>query len=233
MLIQHKHCFTFVHRTFTNLMQNEHIFDDIFMILSDDFVQILLVVSRDNRETIVNANIQQCFFWSRFRQLILRQNMQLRYEFANQTFSNWINRMFYKLTLYNCIELSWEVSQMNDLRKFVKTIFFTNLMTNMHRNFVFFNDQVILTMHNNTIKYLNDIILRTLQNEIHTLNVIKNIIDESRDDEMLAKFLRTLKTFFFSLSRFCLKIKALIMFLQNLYFKQDFFNEICLMIIRI
>jgi hypothetical protein len=32
------------------------------MILNDDFAQILLVVSRDNREAIVNANIQQCFF---------------------------------------------------------------------------------------------------------------------------------------------------------------------------
>ncbi len=62
MLMQHKHCFTFVHYTFTNLMQNEHTFDDIFMILSDDFAQILLIMSRDNREEIVDANIQQYFF---------------------------------------------------------------------------------------------------------------------------------------------------------------------------
>ncbi len=62
MSMQHKYCFTFVHCTFTNLLQNEHIFDEIFMILNDDFAQILLVVSRDNREAIVNANIQQCFF---------------------------------------------------------------------------------------------------------------------------------------------------------------------------
>ncbi len=62
MSMQHKHCFTFVHRTFTNLLQNEHTFDEIFMILNDDFAQILLVVSRDNREAIVDANIQQCFF---------------------------------------------------------------------------------------------------------------------------------------------------------------------------
>jgi hypothetical protein len=72
ILMQHKHYFTFVHRTFTNLLQNEHIFDDIFMILNDDFAQILLVMTRDNREMIINANIQQCFLWSRFQQLILR-----------------------------------------------------------------------------------------------------------------------------------------------------------------
>jgi sulfur relay (sulfurtransferase) DsrC/TusE family protein len=76
-------------------------------------------------------------------------------------------------------------------------------------------------------------ILRSLQSEMHTLNVVDSIIDESRNDEMLAKFLRTLKTSFFSLSRLCLKIKAFVMFLRNLYFKQNLCNEIRLMITRI
>jgi hypothetical protein len=76
-------------------------------------------------------------------------------------------------------------------------------------------------------------ILRSLQNEMHTLNVVDSIIDESRNDEMFAKFLRTLKTFFLSFSRLCLKIKTFVMFLRNLYFKQDFCNEIRLMITRI
>jgi hypothetical protein len=151
MSMQYKHCFTFVHRTFTNLLQNEHTFDDIFMILSDDFVQILLVMSRDNRETIVNANIQQCFFWSRFRQLILRQNMRVRHELVNQFFANWIDRMFYEFTFYDCIEFSREISQMIDLQKFVNTIFFANLMMNAHHDF-FFNDRIVLIMHNDTIK---------------------------------------------------------------------------------
>jgi hypothetical protein len=61
----------------------------------------------------------------------------------------------------------------------------------------FFNDWIVLIMHNDTIKQLNDMILRSLQSEMHTLNVVDNIIDESRNDEMFAKFLRTLKTSFF------------------------------------
>ncbi len=233
MSMQHKHCFTFVHRTFTNLLQNEHTFDEIFMILSDDFAQILFVVSRDNREAIVDANIQQCFLWSRFRQLILRQNMRVRHEVANQFFANWIERMFYELTFYDRIELSRKISQMNDLREFVDTIFFANLMMNAHHDFSSFNNRIVLIMHNDTIKQLNDMILRSLQNEMHTLNVVNSIIDESRDDEMFAKFLRTLKTFSLSLSRFCLKIKAFVMLLRNLYFKEDFCNETRLMITRI
>jgi hypothetical protein len=231
--MQHKHCFTFVHRTFTNLLQNEHIFDEIFMILSDDFAQILLVVSRNNREAIVDANIQQCFLWSRFRHLILRQNMRMRHEIANQFFANWIEQMFYKFAFYDRIELSRKISQMNDLREFANTIFFANLMMNAHHDFSSFNNQVVLIMHNDTIKQLNDMILRSLQNEMHTLNVVNNIIDESRDDEMLAEFLRTLKTSSLSFSQLCLKVEAFVMLLRNLYFKESLCNETRLMITRI
>jgi hypothetical protein len=141
--------------------------------------------------------------------------------------------MFYEFTFYDRIELSRKISQMNDLRKFVDTIFFANLMMNAHHDFSFFNNRVVLIMHNDTIKQLNDMILRSLQSEMHTLNVVDSIIDESRNDEMLAKFLRTLETFSLSLSRLCLKIKAFVMLLRNLYFKQNLCNEIRLMITRI
>lgn len=59
--MQHKHCFTSVHRTLTNVMQNDFIFGGILVVLGGDFAQILPVVKRDNREAIVNANIQQSF----------------------------------------------------------------------------------------------------------------------------------------------------------------------------
>jgi hypothetical protein len=140
--------------------------------------------------------------------------------------------MFYEITFYNRIEFSRKISQKIDLREFVNTIFLANLMMNTYQDF-FFNDEIVLIIYNNTIKQLNDMILRLLQSEMHMLNVVDSIIDESRDDEMLAKFLRTLKTSFFSFSRLRLKIKAFVMFLRNLYFKQNFCNEIRLMITRI
>jgi hypothetical protein len=50
--------------------------------------------------------------------------MRIRHEIANQFFINWIERMFYEFTFYNRIEFSRKISQMNDLWKFVDTIFF-------------------------------------------------------------------------------------------------------------
>lgn len=61
VFMQHKHCFTNVHHTFTNLMNNEYFFDEISIVLSDDFVQILFVVQRNIRDVIVETNIQRCF----------------------------------------------------------------------------------------------------------------------------------------------------------------------------
>jgi hypothetical protein len=59
--MQHKHCFTSVYRTLTNIMQNNHVFKEISIVFNEDFAQILFVIKRNNREAIVNVNIQQCF----------------------------------------------------------------------------------------------------------------------------------------------------------------------------
>jgi hypothetical protein len=55
--MQHKHYFTSVSHTFTNLLSNDYVFDDISVIFENDFAQILLIKRRDTREIIVNTNI--------------------------------------------------------------------------------------------------------------------------------------------------------------------------------
>ena len=89
VFMQNKHCFTIIHRTFTNLMQNNDIFDDISIIFENDFAQIFSMIKRKIRFQIVDANIQQCFLWSRFKKLFLRQNMRIRIELTNQIFAIW------------------------------------------------------------------------------------------------------------------------------------------------
>lgn len=73
--MQHKHCFTAVHRTLTDLLDNENLFGGIPMVLGGDFAQILPVVRKGTRATIVEANIQRSFIWPRFQKLFLCQNM--------------------------------------------------------------------------------------------------------------------------------------------------------------
>jgi hypothetical protein len=108
----------------------------------------------------------------------------------------------------------WSINKNLSTRSFSQIWWWTRITI-----FLFLTIWFVLIIHNDTIKQLNNMILRSLQNEMHTLNVVDNIINESRDDEMFAKFLRTLKTSSFSLSELCLKIKTLVMLLQNLYSK--------------
>ena len=49
IFMQNKHCFTIVYRTFTNLMQNNDIFDDISIIFENDFAQIFSMIKRKIR----------------------------------------------------------------------------------------------------------------------------------------------------------------------------------------
>lgn len=57
ILMQHKHCFTNVHYTLTNLLNNNHIYKNISMIFENNFIQILSIIKKNNQKTIVNANI--------------------------------------------------------------------------------------------------------------------------------------------------------------------------------
>lgn len=62
IFMQHKYCFTNVHRFFTNIMNNDFIFDNISIIFENDFDQILSIIKKNNRKIIVNVNIQRFFF---------------------------------------------------------------------------------------------------------------------------------------------------------------------------
>ena len=59
--MHHKHCFIAVHRTLSDFLDNEDLFGGIPVVLGGDFAQILPVVHKGTRATIVQANIQRSF----------------------------------------------------------------------------------------------------------------------------------------------------------------------------
>jgi hypothetical protein len=141
--------------------------------------------------------------------------------------------MSYDDALYVRIKLLMKIAHINILKNFVKFVFSVNLMINAHHDFDNFNDRAILAMHNDTVRKLNDLILQSLQNQSHTLNFVDSIENETQDNALSSKFLRTLKSTSLSSSRLRLKVDTLIMFLRNMYFKRDFCNDTRLMITRV
>lgn len=81
--MQYKYCFTNIHRTLTNLLNNDFFYEKILIIFEKNFVQILLIVKKNTRNIIINANIQRLFFESYYRFLYLRINMRVRHDVAN------------------------------------------------------------------------------------------------------------------------------------------------------
>lgn len=86
--MQHKNCFTAVHKTLCDIRKCDEPFDGIPIILRGDFAQILSIIRRGNRAAIVNASLQRCYLWPKLRILALRQNMRVLAGEHNRVFAD-------------------------------------------------------------------------------------------------------------------------------------------------
>lgn len=144
--MQHKHCFIAVHHTLTDLFDNENLFGGIPVVLGGDFAQILPVVRKGTRATIVQANIQHSFIWPQLQKLFLHQNMQIRFGAANESFAEWIGRMSYDPTLSGDIKLPNTVQQLQTVESFRDTVFPFAEFSQAHSNTEFFRSRCILAL---------------------------------------------------------------------------------------
>ncbi len=93
-------------------LDNENVVDGIPMMLGGNFAQILPVVCKETKATIVQANKQRSFMWPQFQNLLLRQNMRICHGAANVSFAYWIGRMSYNPALSGNIKLPNTIQQL-------------------------------------------------------------------------------------------------------------------------
>lgn len=136
--MQHKHCFIAVHRTLTDLLNNQNIFGGILTVLGGDFAQILPVFRKGTRVTIVEANIQRSFIWPRFQKLFLCQNMGIHRGAANESFAKWIGKMSYDPALFGDVKLPDTVQQLQTVESFSNTVFPPAEFSQAHSDTEFF-----------------------------------------------------------------------------------------------
>ena len=81
--MQHIYGFEALDRTLKDVMKSVNMyaakqpFEGITVVLGGDFCQILPVISRGNREDIVNASINQSRLWDFCKVFTLKRNMRL------------------------------------------------------------------------------------------------------------------------------------------------------------
>lgn len=196
--MQHKHCFIAVHRTLTDLLDNENLFGGIPVVLGGDFAQILPVVRKRTRATIVHANIQCSFMWPRFQKLFLSQNMRIRRGAANESFTEWIGRMSYDPALSGDIKLPDTVKQLQTVESFRDSVFLSAEFLPAHSDTEIFTSRCILALRDDICADWNTGLLDNLQGDLNMLDSADRILDETatshRSDFLLSEFLRTLET---------------------------------------
>jgi PIF1-like helicase/Helitron helicase-like domain at N-terminus/Helicase len=163
--MQHKHCFTAVHRSLCDVLDQPDdgpLFGGIPAVLGGDFAQTLPVVRKGSRADIVAANLQRCQVWDKLRLLRLTQNMRVQRTDENQRYANWIGSMSYERTRYGNIDLPPEVDVMNSQEAFLDHIYPLHEIQRVDERTTFFRGRAILCTRNDTATKLNNTILQSL-----------------------------------------------------------------------
>ena len=88
--MQHGFCFEAVDQMLQDIWSNDRLFGRLPVIIEGDFAQILPVVRRGTRATIVGACIQRFYIWPRLSLFFLRQNIRLFHNENSQEIGIWL-----------------------------------------------------------------------------------------------------------------------------------------------
>ena len=73
--MMHKMAFETLNRTLKDVLDNDHLFGGLLIVLCGDFRQLLLVVSKGSRAQIVMTSIRESYIWQHVEIFQLQMNM--------------------------------------------------------------------------------------------------------------------------------------------------------------
>ena len=160
--------------------------------MEGDFAQILPVVCRGTRATIVGAYIQSSYIWPRLSLLFLRQNMQLLHNENSREFGTRLQELSHNPQWRNRISLPPFLQQTNQIDDFYNLVFPPEELQHAANNPGFFRDCVILTFRNNVVAEFNKSLLMKLPGKVHTYDSVDSVdINEGETDHIPQEFLRS------------------------------------------
>ena len=216
--MQHCFCFEVVDWMLQDIQNNNRLFGGPPVIMGGDFAQILPVVRRGTRATIVGACIQRSFIWPRLSVLFLRQNMRLLHNENSREFGTWLQILSHNPQWRNCISLPPFLRQTSQINVFYKSVFPWEELQQAGNNPGFFRDRVILTFWNDVVAKFNKSLLIKLPGEVHTYDSVDSVdINEDETDHTPQIFLPSQTSSGLPPSRLNLKVGAPIILLRNLH----------------
>lgn len=229
----HKKHFNIVDQNLCNLHEDlpggDHPFNDIPVILGEDFQQILPVIPQGTRSETIYAYLQHALIWPQLERLQLRQNMRLDLESSpeNLCLGTWLQEISHNPQYHSLTALPNSLSTTISLPTFVERIYPTTDLITAPSDSAFFLSHTILSIHNKSIYKLNNILF----NRISRITTIQHsfdscVIDNNNQiysNKITPEFLNSIQSSGLPLGNLHLKIGAPIIILRNI----DPINGLC------
>lgn len=237
----HRHCIEAIDRSLQDLFGNNKIFGGLTFLFGGDFQQTLPVIVKGTRPDIVNACIQQSYFWKQLTILKLEENMRLRNLHSNMgaendvAFDNTIvedQRWFAQWQL----DVGHGRSHLtnpdtcnitipgrfhcpeNTIESLIDIIYpnIDQLDTDLLSQDAFFAERSILSARNDDVNTVNASIINRFPGELKTYHSIDTVSDENDSDLLPVEYLNSVNVSGIPLSQLQLKIGAPVMVLRNI-----------------
>ena len=253
--MMHRHCFEAVDRVFRDVMKDvdkrfKRIpFGGKVVVFGGDFRQILPVITKSNRQEIVNATINSSYIWNYCEILTLTKNMRLLSGASpddieeRRLFSDWVLAIGDgKLGLIDDVNISVHIppellihSTSNHVQSIVESTY-PNLLDSI-TDISYFQDKAILAPTNSIVDQINDYMLDLMPGEEKTYlsydtTETQNGFGDAIDDVHTPEFLNTINVSGLPRHKIRLKIGVPIMLLRNIDLKLGLCNGTRLIITR-
>ncbi|XP_028782636.1 uncharacterized protein LOC114738734 [Neltuma alba] len=228
-----RHCIEAFDRTLKDIMHCSHPFGGKCVVMGGDFRQILPVIPKGTRASVVNACISSSFLWGHCTMFQLTKNMRLQSSASNQDnerlerFSNWLlavgdGRLGESNDGIAEIEIPPEllVSKFSNPIEAIVSSTYVDLMGNLG-NSEYFNNRAILAPTIDHVNQINDYMCSLLPGDSYEYlscdTVCKSTEDsDSFDNLYTTEFLNTINSSGLPPHKLYLKVGAPIMLLRNI-----------------
>ena len=226
-VMQHRHVFEAVNRTFQDIRQDERPFGGVVVCLCGDFRQTLPIIPKATRGQIVSACIKRSPLWHHVQTLRLTVNMRLRrpgltpeQQEQQQEFSERV------LAVGNGqgpgaspSDIQWPVGSIapdNSIQSLTNIIFPGLSDHNGPLTSAYLADRILLAARNDTVKTINHSLLESMPTEVQVFRSADRIIEDGGRDIYPPEYLNTIDVANLPHHEFKVKVNAPVICLRNL-----------------
>ena len=226
-VMQHRHVFEAVDRTFRDILQDERPFGGIVVCLCGDFRQTLPIIPKGTRGQIVSACVKRSALWRHFQMLRLTINMRLRCPGLTPE-QEQQQRAFGERVLAvgdgqggNDTAINWPIDSIvpdNSIESLTNTIFpGLSDRNSPPPTSAFLADRVLLAAQNDTVKAINHTLLDSMPGQqVRNYRSADRIIEDGGIDIYPPEYLNTIEVANLPHHEFKVKVNAPAICLRNL-----------------